>query len=246
MNEELKTSPAKTDDGIIDNADHLIEIKAGEQITPIITEIIPVNQGVYNESTNQNNGKVPFLSPEELEKKYAWERTAKQRRIKYHELLDRKAKQKAKQLKADKKAGIIKTKVHTKLSIGEVKLIEAFITELIITGESEKEIIVLTSDQFDISKHLAKKHLALAMKNMQSINQDDMKYQRTLAIRRFNDLYNKALGEGDIRGAAVIQKELNLLLGINQPTQQNINMTSKPIEEMSREELKQLLNNEEE
>ena len=71
-------------------------------------------------------------------------------------------------------------------------------------------------------------YIKRAREEFAEISRYEAKFELGLSLTRLNDLYYKALDEGDFKTALAVQKEINDLVGIKAAAKQEIEVKGKP------------------
>ena len=112
---------------------------------------------------------------------------------------------------------------------------------MILDGIQINRITKSLRETFSCTVNLANKAVDEAFRALKEATDTDIQFQRTLAIRRYNDLYLSSKNKGNTKGALAAQKELCILLGLNAAEKRDISLTAKTINEMSDVELEAML-----
>ncbi|MDR0228744.1 MAG: hypothetical protein LBI72_06750 [Flavobacteriaceae bacterium] len=86
---------------------------------------------------------------------------------------------------------------------------------LLINGEKRENIVLYSSEKWSIGERQVDKYIARAKGLIEKSIKKSIEYDYAKAIRRYEDLYSKAIEEKDYRLAVSINKEITTLQGLN-------------------------------
>ncbi|SDF29309.1 hypothetical protein [Epilithonimonas hungarica] len=89
------------------------------------------------------------------------------------------------------------------------------IVTLLLKGENREDILRFSAEKFQIKKRMAENYLSKAQFLIEKSVEKNINYDYAKAIRRYEELYQKSLKEGDYRLAVSINKELANLQGLH-------------------------------
>lgn len=89
------------------------------------------------------------------------------------------------------------------------------VVDMLIAGKNRNAIIQYGSDCWNVGERQIDKYIAKARDLIQSDIQKNIEYDYAKAIRRYEELYNKAIENEDFRLALSINKELTNLQGLS-------------------------------
>lgn len=89
------------------------------------------------------------------------------------------------------------------------------VADMLIGGKSRISIIHYGSDTWSVGERQVEKYLAKARELIKGEIVKNLEFDYAKAIRRYEDLYQKAIDEKDYRLALSINKELTVLQGLH-------------------------------
>lgn len=89
------------------------------------------------------------------------------------------------------------------------------VADMLIEGKSRISIIHYGSDAWNVGERQIEKYLAKARELIKGEIVKNLEFDYAKAIRRYEDLYQKAIDEKDYRLALSINKELTVLQGLH-------------------------------
>src|SRR5690606_8390786 len=89
------------------------------------------------------------------------------------------------------------------------------VADMLIEGKSRISIIHYGSDTWSVGERQVEKYLAKARELIKGGIVKNLEFDYAKAIRRYEDLYQKAIDEKDYRLALSINKELTVLQGLH-------------------------------
>lgn len=89
------------------------------------------------------------------------------------------------------------------------------VANMLIEGKSRISIIHYGSDTWSVGERQVEKYLAKARELIKGEIVKNLEFDYAKAIRRYEDLYQKAIDEKDYRLALSINKELTVLQGLH-------------------------------
>jgi len=89
------------------------------------------------------------------------------------------------------------------------------VADMLIGGKSRISIIHYGSDTWSVGERQVEKYLAKARELIKGGIVKNLEFDYAKAIRRYEDLYQKAIDEKDYRLALSINKELTVLQGLH-------------------------------
>lgn len=99
-----------------------------------------------------------------------------------------------------------KTEINKR--IGEV-------AEMLIECKNRQNIVLYSSEKWSIGERQTDKYIAKARELILEEITKDLEYDYAIAIKRYEDLYRKALIKEDYRLALSINKEISTLQGVH-------------------------------
>lgn len=88
------------------------------------------------------------------------------------------------------------------------------VVNMLIEGKNRNKIILYGSDNWDIGERQIDKYIAKARDLIQLDIKKNIEYDYAKAIRRYEELYNKAIENVDYRLALSINKEISSIQGL--------------------------------
>ena len=88
------------------------------------------------------------------------------------------------------------------------------VVNMLIEGKNRNKIILYGSDNWDIGERQIDKYIAKARDLIQLDIKKNIEYDYAKAIRRYEELYNKAIESVDYRLALSINKEISTIQGL--------------------------------
>lgn len=89
------------------------------------------------------------------------------------------------------------------------------IVTLLLMGKNREEILRFSVDKFQIKRRMAENYLSKAQIMIEKSVEKNINYDYAKAIRRFEELYKKAIENNDFRLALSVNKELANLQGLS-------------------------------
>ena len=89
------------------------------------------------------------------------------------------------------------------------------VAEQLIEGKSRTEIIQYSSDNWTVGERQTDKYIAKARELISKENKKNVMYDYGKALKRYEHLFSKAMGEKDYRLALSVNKEISQLQGLN-------------------------------
>ena len=116
----------------------------------------------------------------------------------------------------------IDTTPPVKATDAEVLKRVATVCKLMIAGASRASIVQYGSIQWDITDRQIDDYIARAKNDIATMTDKDKESNLNMAMARMNDIYQQCYAAKNYKGAMSAQIEINKLLGLYAPAQQEI------------------------
>ncbi len=108
-----------------------------------------------------------------------------------------------------------KMKQKTKSTQAEVELRIKKVCEMLLSGKGIEDIVHYSSQNWGVGARQTAKYLKEAKSRIATSVQKDIQYDYSMAVLRYEELFNLNMEKKDYRTAALINKELTALQGLS-------------------------------
>ena len=128
----------------------------------------------------------------------------------------------------------------------EVEIRIAEIAKLLIEGKPTQYIIPYSAKKWEIGVRQTTNYIKRATEKITKSVNKNLERDFSLAVQRFQDLYNKAYDNNDLRLCRMINKDLSELQELSKHRiEHNVNINKRDLEAMSDEELQAIIDEDE-
>lgn len=114
------------------------------------------------------------------------------------------------------------------------------VIRMLLSGVVKRsDIIRFITEKTDwnVQERQIENYIARAKEELKDMMSDELEYQKGLALSRYSDLYAKSLKIQDYANCRQIQKEINIMLGLNEPEKKQIELDHQGMTDEAREKL---------
>lgn len=115
--------------------------------------------------------------------------------------------------------------VPVKASNADIKRRVNTIYRMLAKGETRAEILRYASETWGVTERTAEEYLSRATSIFNEQASKDHERQYGLAMTRLTIVFGEALDASDYQGAIAAQREINKIIGLYAPVNQNVNVS---------------------